>query len=99
MIHVRRWILPVPHLFLHRSANPAAILKQANNLNSKQGRFQAAAANGDNTLSLQAYLTDRQTDVVVRANAVEREWISTETGGNGYRCIPLNMASSLGWSS
>ena len=67
-------------------------------MNSKQGRFQAAAANGDNTLSLQAYLTDRKTDVVVRANAVEREWISTETGGNGYRCIPLNMASSLGWS-
>jgi hypothetical protein len=67
-------------------------------MNSKQGRFQGAGANGDNTLSLKAYLTDGKTDVVVRVNAVEREWISTETGGNGYRCIPLNMASSLGWS-
>jgi hypothetical protein len=47
---------------------------------------------------LTAYLTDTETDVVIRPNDVRRGWVSDETGGNGYRCVPLNMASSLGWS-
>ncbi|QTN25683.1 hypothetical protein HZ992_12315 [Rhizobacter sp. AJA081-3] len=53
---------------------------------------------GAEPLILKAYLTDGKTDVIIRANDVRREWITRDTDGNAYRCIPINMASSLGWS-
>lgn len=47
---------------------------------------------------IHAYLTDGSGDVVVRSNDVRRDWIASDTEMNAYRCVPLNMASSLGWS-
>jgi hypothetical protein len=60
-------------------------------------RKEASPPEGERPI-LKAYLTDRNIDVIVRTNEVRRDWISRDTEGNGYRCVPLNMASSFGWS-
>lgn len=50
------------------------------------------------SLFLDAYLTSDARNIIIRPNLVRRQWIERETAGNGYRCVPLNMASTLGWS-
>ncbi len=44
------------------------------------------------------FYTDNLKQVDIRANSPTREWMDESPGKFAYRCLPLNIANSHGWS-
>lgn len=49
------------------------------------------------SLSLIAYRTNKDHDVPIVPASMRRQWMTEETQGHAYHCLPLNIANQAGW--